>query len=344
MRYFVLMLLTIACTAAASAQALDSLAHSKMRDMALAMYPAQRSVMSELFAQHDSMPTKSKALIARYDSLTKDSVFLSSPVSRVVRVDAALSKMRKGFALKFYAELKSAYTALDVVEDFSEYKLEVASYLQGLAVEANDYSTAYALQNMLHAAMYAQWQTESKLLIDSISEVQASALKEQAIASAEHKKELESWSQLKWIGLVLIGLLAIVVAVLVYASTQSKKKLNRALQQAGDTSEKETLVMKLEAARQEVTALKVAARKHVEVPIAESTAQSSEVGASIDSAQVQHWNEEIQQGLAKIKAHCEAGKNSMSVPTYMSIVNDTSRLSSQVMKRAQEWVNNNSTK
>lgn len=344
MRYFVLMLLTIACTAAASAQALDSLVHSKMRDMALAMYPAQRSVMSELFAQHDSMPTKSKALIARYDSLTKDSVFLSSPVSRVVRVDAALSKMRKGFALKFYAELKSAYTALDVVEDFSEYKLEVASYLQGLAVEANDYSTAYALQNMLHAAMYAQWQTESKLLIDSISEVQASALKEQAIASAEHKKELESWSQLKWIGLVLIGLLAIVVAVLVYASTQSKKKLNRALQQAGDTSEKETLVMKLEAARQEVTALKVAARKHVEVPIAESTAQSSEVGASIDSAQVQHWNEEIQQGLAKIKAHCEAGKNSMSVPTYMSIVNDTSRLSSQVMKRAQEWVNNNSTK
>lgn len=344
MRYFVLMLLTIACTAAASAQALDSLAHSKMRDMALAMYPAQRSVMSELFAQHDSMPTKSKALVARYDSLTKDSVFLSSPVSRVVRVDAALSKMRKGVALKFYAELKSAYTALDVVEDFSEYKLEVASYLQGLAVDANDYSTAYALQNMLHAAMYAQWQTESKLLIDSISEAQASALKEQAIASAEHKKELESWSQLKWIGLVLIGLLAIVVAVLVYASTQSKKKLNRALQQAGDTSEKETLVMKLEAARQEVTALKVAARKHVEVPIAESTAQSSEVGASIASAQVQHWNEEIQQGLAKIKAHCEAGKNSMSVPTYMSIVNDTSRLSSQVMKRAQEWVNNNSTK
>ena len=106
---------------------------------------------------------------------------------------------------------------------------------------------------------------------------------------------------------------------------------------ANDKSEEETLVQKLEQARREIAELKMVAKKQIE-PMGKEAVLPLPSVQLVSPSEIAQWNDHIQQSLAKIKSHCEAGKSSMGVPTYMSIVNDTSRLSTFVQQKSEEWV------
>jgi hypothetical protein len=281
----------------------------------------------------------------RYDSLRRDSAFVITSAHAIAEVDAVLHRMRKDDASKHYAALKMAYNNMSAVDDFSSFNLELSSFMQELAVEMNDYAMAYTLQNLLFSAMNDELRAKHAAELDSLGAVQKELLDEKSKQASEYSTLKSDSDMLKVIGGVGIAALLVAIAVLVVLMGKSKRKLSIALQQAGDTSEKEALVMKLEAARNEVNALKVAARKQVEVPaVSAPKPEAVAPSSSFDATMVTQWNDEIQQGLAKIKAHCESGKNGMSVPTYMAIINDTTRLSSQMLKRATELANSKTSK
>jgi hypothetical protein len=84
--------------------------------------------------------------------------------------------------------------------------------------------------------------------------------------------------------------------------------------------------------------MQLVAKKKLEVPVAAIEIAPVPPAATLNATEVAEWNDQVQQALAKIRTHCEAGKNAMSVPTYMSIINDTTRLSAQVSKKSEQWI------
>jgi hypothetical protein len=129
--------------------------------------------------------------------------------------------------------------------------------------------------------------------------------------------------------MVIAGVLLLVSVIFLWMMIKGRKQLVVLRNRVEDTSEKEELVRKLEAAKRELQQHLLMEKKRVEPVV---VAAPVSVSSAMDLSSL---NDEIQQGLSKIKAHCEAGKQGMSVPTYMSIINDTTRLSSAIMKRIQ---------
>lgn len=311
------------------AQSLDSSEVVHIRKLAFELYPAYSDRMTELFTMHQAMPSKDKVLMQRYDSLTSDSSFMGSSAYRTIAIDRALWAMVKGSPSAYYTSLKTAFGDVQMPEGLSPYHQEVSAIVLEYALEAGDFATAYRMQNALHAATYNDWKSEREALTDSMRNRESKQLGEiKALTGSQ--KELESrFANLRTIFMATGGALLLLCFVLLYLLLKRRKQLNHARSLADDTSEKEELVRKLESAKRELQQHLMAEKKRVE-PVA---AAVPEVSAPV--VDLSGLNDEIQQGLAKIKGHCEAGKQGMSVPTYMSIVNDTTRLSSVVLKRIQ---------
>jgi hypothetical protein len=312
----------------ALAQSLDSLEVAQIRKLALAQYSDNEERLKAVFAMHHDIPSNDKLMMQRYDSLTKDSVFMQTPAFRAVAIDRALWAMVKGNALKQFPALKAAFGDVQLPEGLSPYHQEVSAIILEFSLEAGDFATAYRMQNALHAATYNDWKSERSALMDSLRIAGTKHDSELSAMDKYHKvvEQKQSSMQLILISIAVVLLLSIVVGLMML---KGRKQLLHARQLADDNSEKEELVRKLEATKRELQQHLVADKKKLE-PVIVSAPESTQ--PSIDLSGL---NDEIQQGLSKIKAHCEAGKQGMSVPTYMSIVNDTTRLSSVVLKRIQ---------
>jgi iron-sulfur cluster repair protein YtfE (RIC family) len=314
-----------------SAQAIDSLEVIQVRKLSLELYPLQLERLKAVFAMHDSMPSKDKPFLQRYDSLTRDSLFVQTPAFRAVAIDRALLAMSKGNAMTQYASLKAAFGDVQMPEGLSPYHQEVSAILLEFALEASDYATVYRMQNALHAGAYGDWTAEREALGDSLRLAQKQHAQEIQQLSSSQKNSDKEQAKTRMMLIVLASVLFILCLVAFLFMLKGKKKLRLLRSRSEDTSEKEELVRKLEAAKSELKQHLMAEKKKVE-PVVVSAPISSAPSPVVDLSAL---NDEIQQGLSKIKAHCEAGKQGMSVPTYMSIVNDTTRLSSAVMKRIQ---------
>jgi hypothetical protein len=311
------------------AQSLDSLDVVQIRKLALAQYSDDEERLAAVFAMHHDIPSKDKLMMQRYDSLTKDSAFMQSPAFRTVAIDRALWGMVKGSALKQYPALKAAFGDVQLPEGLTPYHQEVSAVILEFSLEAGDFSTAYRMQNALHAATYNEWKTERLALTDSLRISETKYLQEVSALKASHKVVEQKQSSMQLIIISIAVVLLLLSIVLGVMMLKGRKQLHHARQLADDNSEKEELVRKLEATKRELQQHLVADKKKLE-PVIVAAPESTQ--PSIDLSGL---NDEIQQGLSKIKAHCEAGKQGMSVPTYMSIVNDTTRLSSVVLKRIQ---------
>jgi hypothetical protein len=322
-----------------SAQTIDSLEVTQIRKMALELYPLQHERMTVVFAMHDSMPSKDKLFLQRYDSLTSDSLFVQTPAFRAVAIDRALLAMSKGNAMTQYASLKAAFGDVQMPEGLSSYHQEVSAILLEFALEASDYATAYRMQNALHAGAYGGWTAEREALGDSLRQAQKEHAQEIQQLSTSQKNSDKAQAMTRMMLIVLAAVLFILCLVVLAFMLKARKQLQLMRSRSEDTSEKEELVRKLEAAKSELKQHLMAEKKKVE-PVVVSPPVSTAPSPAVDLSAL---NDEIQQGLSKIKAHCEAGKQGMSVPTYMSIVNDTTRLSSTVMKRIQS-LNSDQTK
>lgn len=324
-------LLSIICCAfsIAAAQDADSLFQRKLRDLALKSEIQQSKLLSDIFAMNDSLPFKDKALSNSYDSLMRDSAFMASNAYVPVLIDAALSQIQSARDVKVYERLKSAYRALPGIFEHSDYKFELTGYLIEISLAREDYQFAYDLQNVLSEALFHRSETEFTTTIDSLILLQTMMNREKSELSMIIAKLEEQQKQLKIFAGITTGVCLVIIILLFVRLIRTAKRLQFVSQRANDTSEKEELVMKLEAVKMELNTLKVVARKQVETPL---QIVASEAQGSLNLVAL---NDEIQQGLAKIKMHCETGKSSMSVPTYMSIINDTTRLSSLVHKRMQ---------
>jgi hypothetical protein len=313
----------------ACAQSLDSVDVVQIRNLALAQYPDDEERLKEVFAMHHDIPSKDKLMMQRYDSLTKDSAFMQSPAYRAVAVDRVLWAMVKGNGLKQYPALKAAFGDVQLPEGLSPYHQEVSAVILEFSLEAGDFAMAYRMQNALHAASYNTWKLEREALSDSLRNTETKhegALK--ALMATLQEAELKH-ANLQTIWIVIGVVLFLLSVMLLLMMLKGRKQLHHLRNRAEDTSEKEELVRKLESAKRELQQHLVAEKKKVE-PVIIAAPESTPPAMDLSGL-----NDEIQQGLSKIKAHCEAGKQGMSVPTYMSIVNDTTRLSSVVLKRIQ---------
>lgn len=313
----------------ALAQSLDSVDVVQIRKLALAQYPDYDERLTAVFAMHQDIPSKDKVMMHRYDSLTNDSVFMQSPAFRAVAIDRALWGMVKGSALKQYPALKAAFGDVQLSEGLTPYHQEVSAVILEFSLEAGDFATTYRMQNALHAASYNEWKTERLALTDSLRISETKHRQELSALTASHKVVEQKQSSMQLIIISIAVVLLLLSIVLGIMMLKGRKQLLHARQLADDHSEKEELVRKLEATKRELQQHLIADKKKLE-PVIVAAPESTQ--PSIDLSGL---NDEIQQGLSKIKAHCEAGKQGMSVPTYMSIVNDTTRLSSVVLKRIQ---------
>jgi hypothetical protein len=139
------------------------------------------------------------------------------------------------------------------------------------------------------------------------------------------------------IAVIAIGVAVILFVLFVVFRFRWKRRALQLTAQVNDKSEEEALVQKLEQAKREISELRIISKKKIESTVTE-TPVSLTAASAVTSSEIAELNNQIQQALAKIKSHCEAGKSSMGVPTYMSIVNDTSRLGTFVQHKSEEWV------
>jgi hypothetical protein len=313
----------------AIAQSLDSVDVVQIRKLALAQYSDYNERLTAVFAMHNDVPSKDKVLMQRYDSLTKDSAFMQSPAFRSVAVDRALWAMVKGNALKQYPTLKAAFGDVQMPEGLSPYHQEVSAIILEFSLEAGDFATAYRMQNALHAGTYNDWKSERSALMDSLRIAETKHDSELSAMAKSHKVVEQKQSSMQLILISIAVALLLLSIVFGLMMLKGRKQLLHARQLADDNSEKEELVRKLEATKRELQQHLVADKKKLE-PVIVAAPESTQPPIDLSGL-----NDEIQQGLSKIKAHCEAGKQGMSVPTYMSIVNDTTRLSSVVLKLIQ---------
>jgi hypothetical protein len=166
-------------------------------------------------------------------------------------------------------------------------------------------------------------------LVDSVRSVETRHRQELDAMMLSHKNAEGKQSGVQLVIISIAAILLLLCIVLGGLMVKGRKQLAHARQLAEDNSEKEELVRKLEGAKRELQQHLMNERKKVEPAV---VASPETVAPAVDLSGL---NDEIQQGLSKIKSHCEAGKQGMSVPTYMSIINDTTRLSSVVLKRIQ---------
>ena len=291
-----------------------------------------------LFSWNDSLANRKMQWKAPYDSLMQDSVSLVQMERELAGIDAALVQYYLKPSSQNFAKVKILFSASkELLDSVSAYTKELHAVMRELAVENSDYPLAYSLQNKLHTFEYADWLEADKRRSTSIDSLQLRV--EQVEKSSNQELGYSRSQTMQWhiIAVTAIGVAVILLILVLFLRWRWKKRMLQLMNKANDKSEEEALVQKLELARREITELRVVAKKKVETmtPDVVSPVPS---GSAISIAEIAQWNDQIQQALAKIKSHCEAGKSSMGVPTYMSIINDTGRLSSLVQQKSEEWV------
>jgi transposase len=219
----------------------------------------------------------------------------------------------------------------------SAYTKELHAILRELAVENSDYPLAYSLQNRLHAIEFSEWMEADRLHVSKLDSLQQVIEKVEKNSMEELGFSRNQTMQWHIIAVIGIGAVIILFSLLLIFRLRWKRKLMQLTDKVNDKSEEEMLVQKLEHARREISELRVVAKKKVEPALSDAISPLP-AGASVSATEIAQWNDQIQQALVKIKSHCEAGKSSMGVPTYMSIINDTGRLSSLVQQKSEEWI------
>jgi hypothetical protein len=288
---------------------------------------------------NDSIADRKLRWIIPYDSLMQDSLSLTSMEKEVVSMDAALVQFYKKPTASIFGIVKNQFAKSNLLRDQSDdYTKKLYAMVRELAVEYSDFELAYALQNKLHAFEYADWSDAERKLMARYDSLLSVSVQDESKALFEldaSRKQTMQWHLLAMAGFVFA---VILLSILIYLNKKWKKQRNSLALKANDTSEEEALVMKLEQAKREIVELKILAKKKVESEAVENELPTLPKGDLLTPSAVSQWNDEIQQALAKIKSHCESGKSSMGVATYMSIINDTTRLSSLVHQKSEEWV------
>lgn len=293
----------------------------------------------QLMEWNDSLQLNRKQWQVRYDSLYADTLSLTAVERLLVDVDAAWVGYSAMPSIKTYAPLKANYLSLDLqMEGARNFVRELNALMLEVALEYEDFELAYRIQNKIHADNFSDWKLSDDaraLQLDSLSKVFAET-------NAKNRNELEKMSGLamQWhiAAVVAIALFIILGVTLIVMLRKWKHQRSSLAARANDTSEEEALVHKLEEARREIQELKLLAKKKVEPVPVEVNIPTLPSGSAISATEIADWNDQVQQVLMKIKGHCEAGKNAMSVPTYMSIMNDTTRLSAQIAKKSEQWI------
>jgi hypothetical protein len=332
-------LLFLSTFVVASAQAPDSASIKGLRALSLESPGVNSSVLSELYAYRDSLVLDKRKWSMKYDSLLQDTLRVTSVERALADVDAALWSYSAKPSVPFYALLKRVFEAwLDLPSASENYNRELNAIMLEVAIHQNDYAMAYTLQNKIHAANYADWKSESEANVlrnDSLLNESRSSLQGSQSALKSMSETAKQWHLIAMAAILVLVLVSIVFFISKNRWNKQRTKLST---QASDKSEEEALVHKLEAARREIQELKQVAKKTLEVPVVAAEVAPLPQGISLSADEVADWNNHVQAVLAKIKTHCEAGKNSMAVPTYMSIINDVTRLSAQVNKKSEEWI------
>jgi len=332
-------LLFLSTFVAANPQVPDSTSIMGLRALSLESQGVNSSVLSELFTCRDSLVIDKRKWSLKYDSLLQDTLRVTGVERALASVDAALWSYSANPSVPLYTIAKRVFEAsLDLPLDSETYKRELNAIMLEIAVTENDYAMAYSLQNKIHAANYADWKSETEsaaLRTDSLLNESRSSLQ-----SSQSGLKSMSDTAMQWHLIAMAAILFLVVIVVVFFISKNRwnKQRSQLSNQASDKSEEEALVHKLEAARREIQELKQVAKKTLEVPVVVAEVAPVPQGKSLSAEEVAEWNNQVQAVLAKIKSHCEAGKNSMAVPTYMSIINDVTRLGAQVNKKSEEWI------
>ncbi len=329
------------CWLSVSAQEVNETAAADLRALALAIDLPHAAAVDELMSMNDSMLFNKKKWQIRYDSLFKDTLAMEPAERALVRLDDALHRYVTLPSAAQYGLLKTQFNALDVPYPNAEaYMVELRSIVLEIAVEQSDFQLAYSIQNRLHAQHFSDWKASDVRLAARYDSLQ-SVYKETEQRDERALKHMSDTAML-W-HLIAMGaiLVLLVFGVLFFVSSNKwKKQRTHLAAKASDTSEREALVNKLEEARREIQEMQLVAKKKLDVPVPVPVQEIAAVPptATLNATEISDWNDQVQQALAKIKSHCEAGKNSMSVPTYMSIINDTTRLSAQVSKKSEQWI------
>jgi hypothetical protein len=332
-------LLFLSTFVAASAQVPDSTSIMGLRALSLESQGVNSSVLSELFTYRDSLVIDKRKWSVKYDSLLQDTLRVTRVERALAAVDAALWSYSTNPSAPLYTMAKRAFDAcLDLPLASENYNRELNAIMLEVAINENDYAMAYSLQNKIHAANYADWKSEKEL-----EELRNDSMLNEGRSSLQSSQSaLKSMSDtaMQWHLIAMAAILLFVVLVVVFFISKNRwnKQRSQLSNQASDKSEEEALVHKLEAARREIQELKQVAKKTLEVTVVDAEVAPVPQGKSLSAEEVAEWNNQVQSVLAKIKTHCEAGKNSMAVPTYMSIINDVTRLGAQVNKKSEEWI------
>jgi hypothetical protein len=291
-----------------------------------------------LLSWNDSLANRNFRLQAPYDSIMQDSVTLVQVEREFVVMDAALLQYYLKPSAQNYGKVKVQFLAgKGIADSVSVYVKELYAIMRELAIENSDYALAYSLQNKLHAFEYDDWKEmdlHNSARFDSLENVVENVEKSRSEELRFSRGQTMQWHV---IAVVAIAAVLVLLILLIVLRWRWKRRMIQLIDKANDKSEEETLVQKLEQARREIAELKMVAKKQIE-PMGKEAVLPLPSGQTVTSSEMAQWNDHIQQALAKIKSHCEAGKSSMGVPTYMSIVNDTSRLSTFVQQKSEEWI------
>jgi len=327
------------CWLNVSAQDVNETAMADLRGLALAIQLPHTAVVEELLSMNDSVLVNKKKWQLRYDSLFNDTLTMEPAERAIVKLDDALNRFVAASSAANYGLLKKQFNTFDLAYSNSEaYLLELQSIMLEIAVAQADFEMAYTIQNRLHAQHFSDWKASDVRMTAQYDSLQ-SAYKELEQRDERALKHMSD-TAMQWHLIAMGAILVLLVLCVLFFVSRNKwnKQRTHLAAKANDTSERETLVNKLEEARREIQEMQLVAKKKLEVPVAAMEIVPVPPAATLNATEVAEWNDQVQQALAKIKTHCEAGKNAMSVPTYMSIINDTTRLSAQVSKKSEQWI------
>ncbi len=339
MKFFALIsLLCVSCSALYSQQNATG-ANNDLRELLQEARLTNSRTVFQLLEWNDSLRTDRKRWSLPYDSLLTDSAALTLFERNLVRMDSVLLNYQAAPSTAVYALLKSCFSSMNEAPKGAEsYTRELNGVLLEVAIDAGDYAFAYAMQNRLHAANFSDWQIEEANLQvreDSLRR-ELDSLRNQSEADIQKmSKTAMQWHLIAMAALIVLFIFIVVFIVMKRRWNAQKSRLSAKVE---DTSEEEALIHKLEEARIQIQELKLLAKKRLEVPVASAPAKNEPDQQALSAQEIAEWNDQIQQSLARIKTHCESGKASMGVPTYMSIVNDVTRLSAQVSKKSEQWM------
>lgn len=327
------------CWLNVSAQEANETAVADLRGLALTIQLPHAPAVEQLMSMNDSVLINKKKWQPRYDSLFNDTLTLEAAERSIVKLDDALNRYVAASSPASYGSLKREFSVIDIpYPNADAYMLELRSLMLEFAVAQSDFELAYSIQNRLHAQHFSDWKASDARTTSQLDSLQAEykSMESRDQFALKHMSDTAMQWHLIAMGAILV--LLVLVVLFVVSRNKWRKQRSHLTAKASDTSEREALVNKLEEARREIQEMQLVAKKKLEIPVVVQEIAAVPAAATLSPTEISEWNDQVQQALAKIKSHCEAGKNAMSVPTYMSIINDTTRLSAQVSKKSEQWI------